>query len=120
MILLVDDDRGVQETLEAILEFEGYQIEVAGDGIEALEKVEKERPDVILLDLMLPRMDGLTFADELERRGLRDSVGIIVVSADSRATQKIKRIEPDGYIPKPFNVGRLIDEVARVLDKKAA
>ncbi|HYN87372.1 MAG TPA: response regulator, partial [Ardenticatenaceae bacterium] len=70
-VLVVEDDVGLQETLAAVLEFEGYEVLIARDGIEALEVLGNGIPGLILLDLMMPRMDGFAFVKELQLRGLR-------------------------------------------------
>ena len=115
-VLLVDDDKGIQETLEAMLELEGYHVEVADDGLEALEKISRRIPDVLLLDLMLPRMSGQALAEELERRRLREQLRIVVVTADGRAQQKAQQVGADGYVVKPFSMNALLNEVARVAE----
>jgi two-component system response regulator MprA len=114
-ILVVDDDTGIQETLQAVLESEDYEVVVADDGLVALEKLSIAMPDLILLDLMMPRMDGYAFASELERRGLRSSVSVVVLSADGRTKLKAERIGADGYLEKPFELPDLLDEIARCI-----
>lgn len=114
-VLVVDDDPGLQEALEAILQLEGYQVATARDGLDALEQLDNALPSLILLDLMMPRMDGFTFARELERRGLRQQVPIIVLTADGRAQQKAAQVGADGALAKPFDIVALLDEVARLV-----
>ncbi len=114
-VMVVDDDIGVQETLEAILEFEGYAVTSARDGIEALTLLERESFSLILLDLMMPRMDGYAFVQELKARGLRSAVPILILTADGRAKHKAEAIEADGYVAKPFELVNLLDEVARLV-----
>ncbi|HST88389.1 MAG TPA: response regulator, partial [Ktedonobacterales bacterium] len=84
-VLVVDDDRGLRETLRALLELEGYEVALAGDGLDALRALEGLSPDAILLDLMMPRMNGEEFVQELSRRGRRAEFPIIILSADTRA-----------------------------------
>ncbi len=116
-VLIVDDDKGVQETLEAILEFEGYDVLLAGDGLEALQRLDEMTPQLILLDIMMPRMDGFAFAEALEARGLRPAVPIIVLTADGRAKQKAAQARAESYLPKPFEVSNLLDEVERLVKR---
>jgi CheY-like chemotaxis protein len=113
LVLVVDDDAGLQETLQAALEFEDYEVVVAEDGLVALEKLSAVTPDLILLDIMMPRMDGYAFAKELQRRGLRASIPVVILTADGRARQKAAQIGADGYIEKPFDIPDFLDEVAR-------
>jgi CheY-like chemotaxis protein len=114
MVLVVDDDPGLQEVLSDILTFEGYDVTVARDGLEALDALDQVDPAVILLDLAMPRMDGYTFAEELARRGLRPRYPIIVLTADGRAQQKAERLQADGVLEKPFAIPSLLAEVSRV------
>lgn len=113
-ILVVDDDPGLQETLQATLESEGYAVTIAADGLDALEKLQSLTPAVIVLDLMMPRMDGYAFAHELEKRGLRPGTPIMVLTADSRARHKVQGVKPDAFLAKPFEINELLDEVARL------
>ena len=80
-ILIVDDDPDILQTLALCLSTEGYRILQASNGREALDVVEKERPSVILLDLMMPVMDGWQFVAALEERGKRD-MPLLILSAD--------------------------------------
>lgn len=111
-ILVVDDDVSLQFTLQAILEDAGYTVVVAGDGIEALAAMEHRLPALILLDLAMPRMDGFSLARELERRGLRSMVPIVVLTADGHAGQKAARVGADHFLAKPFSLDRMLEVVA--------
>jgi len=115
MVLVVDDDKGLQESLQALLEMEGYAVAVAGDGLEALQKLEDSQPAVILLDLMMPRMNGHEFLEELQRRGRRPAIPIIVLTADGHAKQKATQLRAEGYVAKPFDITALLNEIDRVL-----
>jgi CheY-like chemotaxis protein len=103
-ILIVDDDPGLQEMLQATLEYEGYTVFIAEDGQKALAVAEQEHPGLVLLDLMMPRMDGRAFMAELERRGLRGEMAVLVVSADRHAKEIAEGLNVDGLILKPFDV----------------
>ncbi|MBO0841076.1 MAG: response regulator, partial [Sciscionella sp.] len=78
-ILVVDDDRAVRESLRRSLQFNGYTVELASDGMLALESVAKQRPDAMVLDLMMPRLDGLAVCRQL--RGNGDDLPILVLTA---------------------------------------
>lgn len=114
-VLVVDDDDGVQVTVQSILEDEGYQVVVASDGLDALAKLDGFFPALILLDITMPRMDGYAFADELDRLGLRARIPIVVLTADGRAQQKAVRVGAVGYIHKPFTILALLEVVARAI-----
>jgi CheY-like chemotaxis protein len=113
-VLVVDDDDGVRDMLATVLEIAGYKVAVASDGLDALTQLEEHRPALILLDLMMPRMDGFTFADELRRRGLRPAVPIIVISASGVAQQGARTIAADDCVVKPFNLDDLLQKVDRL------
>ena len=113
-ILVVDDDMGLRETLQATLESEGYLVTIACDGIDALEKMRTITPALIILDLMMPRMDGYTFTKVLEDRGLRPSIPLLVLTADGRAKQKVREMNFDSFLRKPFEITDLLDEVERL------
>lgn len=114
-VLIVDDDLGILETIQGMLELEGYEVDLARDGVEALQQVARKVPELIILDIMMPRMDGYTMASELQRQGLRGSIPLIVLTADGRAAEKAARIGANGYLEKPFVLDKFIGEVARVL-----
>lgn len=114
-ILIVDDDAGMQTTLAAILEDEGYEVVIAADGIDALEKLTTIQPWLMLLDIGLPRMDGIALAAEMERRGLRAGIPIIVLTADGSVQQKAAKVGADGYVAKPFTLAQLLEQIDRVL-----
>ena len=112
-LLLVDDEKNIIELERLYLEKEGYQIEVAYDGEAALEKFRATRPAVIILDLMLPGIDGW----ELCRRIRRESdVPIIILTARDQDVDKIVGLElgADDYLTKPFNPRELVARVKAV------
>jgi len=113
-LLVVEDDVGLQETLRDVLELEGYQVETAKDGIAALENVSRRAPALIILDLMMPRMDGVAFADELRRRGLRPAIPILVLSGHNRARSQAARIAAEGCLEKPFDLRAFLSEIQRL------
>lgn len=115
-VLIIDDDEDMQDLLREALEIEDYEVMVAEDGIVALDTIKDSPPDLILLDLMMPRMDGSTFAHELREQNLASTVPIIVVSADVNAKQKVEQMGADSYITKPFDLHHLLDEVSHFTD----
>ena len=113
-ILIVEDDVDIRSTIARILEDSGYRVVEAPDGIDALAALDGLMPALILLDLTLPRMDGWTFASELERLGVRSQMPVVVMTADGRAQEKAVQLGADDYIQKPFNVDRLLEIVERL------
>lgn len=116
-ILIVEDEPDIVRMLEYNLKKEGYRIISASDGIEALRRLEGENPDIILLDLMLPEMDGLEVCRRLKQNPDTTRIPVIMLTAKSRESDKIVGLElgADDYITKPFSVGELIARVKAVL-----
>ena len=114
-VLVVEDDDGVQLALEGILELEGYHVIIANDGVEGLDALARHTVQLILLDVMMPRMDGFAFADELRRRGLHGTAPILVLTADGRAQEKAARIGAHAHLMKPFDIPELLTTVSRLL-----
>jgi CheY-like chemotaxis protein len=112
LVLVVDDDPDILDAICDILEAEGYRVARARHGGEALALVEAERPTLILLDLMMPVMDGLSFAQALRARPAVCDVPIVVISADGNR-QRAAPVEPVGYLAKPFDIDSLLAHVAR-------
>jgi two-component system, chemotaxis family, chemotaxis protein CheY len=111
-VLVVDDDPDILEALAEILEAEGFEIRRAKNGREALDKLEPELPNLILLDLMMPVMDGWEFAHRLrERDDNARQVPIIVLSADRNVGPKAREIGAIGHLAKPFELNDLLEMV---------
>ncbi len=110
-LLIIDDDAGVQKMLRILLEYEHFEVMVANNGQMALECLDQRSPDLILLDLMMPHMDGLVFMDELKRRGLRPSLPVIVLTADIYAKPLIERMGADNWLIKPFHLTDLLRKI---------
>jgi CheY-like chemotaxis protein len=113
LVLVVDDDPDILEAICDILGTESYRVARARNGLEALERVDAERPDVILLDLMMPVMDGVTFAQALRQRPAVSDVPILVISADGNP-QRAASVNARGYLAKPFDIDALLAHVASI------
>jgi two-component system response regulator MprA len=113
-VLVVDDDRETRDLFELLLERDGYDVAVAESGQDALAKLDERRPDAILLDLLMPQMDGVAFAEALDHRGFRPDIPLIVVSAHPFTRRMAAQIRAEGYVEKPFELHSLLDQVARV------
>lgn len=118
-ILVVDDEPAVREALQRSLGFEGYATELAVDGLDAVEKADAYRPDLIVLDVLMPRMDGLTAARRLRATGVttpilmltaRDTVGDRVTGLDAGA---------DDYLVKPFELDELFARIRALLRRSS-
>ena len=112
-VLVVEDDPSILSTVADILEFEGYQVEQATNGQEALAAMERARPALVLLDMRMPVMNGWDFAQILKERGI--DVPILVMTAARDARRWAQEINAEGYIPKPFEITDLLAAVERLL-----
>src|SRR3954463_1354280 len=114
-ILLVDDEQPIQTLLSFPLQRDGYEVVVAADGREALARYEEQRPDLVVLDLMLPRMDGLEVCKRLRAKG--ETVPIIMLTAKSEEIDKVLGLElgADDYITKPFSMREFRSRVKAAL-----
>ncbi len=113
-ILVVDDDSDVLDATSALLEIEGYAVARARNGREALRSLAVEAADLILLDLMMPVMDGVDFCLAL-RSGEHGKTPVIVISADQTAPRKVREMDVQGFLGKPFDVDALLREIRRIL-----
>ncbi|MEN8699642.1 response regulator transcription factor [Bacillus infantis] len=113
-ILIVDDDQHIAELIEVYLKNEGYEISKAGNGVEALNSFGKSQPDLIILDIMMPEMDGLSFCTQVRKSS---QVPILMVSAKVEDMDKIVGLMTgaDDYMSKPFNPLELTARVKALL-----
>jgi two-component system response regulator MprA len=118
-ILVVDDDRAVRESLRRSLQFNGYQVETAGDGMQALESVTAARPDAMVLDVMMPRLDGLEVCRRLRSTG--DDLPILVLTARDAVSDRVSGLDAgaDDYLPKPFALEELLARLRALLRRAA-
>jgi two-component system response regulator MprA len=118
-ILVVDDDRAVRESLRRSLQFNGYQVEVATDGQQALDMIVDSRPDAMVLDVMMPRLDGLQVCRQL--RGIGDDLPILVLTARDMVSDRVAGLDAgaDDYLPKPFALEELLARLRALLRRTA-
>jgi CheY-like chemotaxis protein len=120
-IMVVDDDQNIRLVLKYRLEKEGYHVLLAGDGMDALEKVKAEQPDLIILDLTMPRMDGFGFLEEIRGNGSETStIPVIVLTAYGFESNRARSLELDAaeFMTKPFSPRQLVSEVWNILGAK--
>ena len=115
-ILLVDDDREIVESMRIALDAAGYEIRVARDGNQGLAMAEREDPDLVILDMMMPKRSGFLVLEKL-RRTRPVPVRIIMITANEGSRHKAyaETLGVDDYIRKPFAMDRLLDSVHRLL-----
>jgi two-component system alkaline phosphatase synthesis response regulator PhoP len=116
-ILLVEDEENLHEALKLNLELEGYSITSAYDGVAALKAVSAEYFDLIILDVMLPEMDGISVAETV--RISNNEVPILILSAKSSSADRVLGLKKgaDDYLTKPFNLEELLLRVHKLIDK---
>jgi DNA-binding response OmpR family regulator len=118
-ILVVDDEDSILDFVELGLRYEGFEVERATDGTEALRLVEKQRPDLIVLDLNLPSVDGIDVCRTIRRR---DDTPIIMLTARADVDERVVGLEAgaDDYLPKPFKFKELLARIRAVLRRRAS
>ncbi|MDO8748673.1 MAG: response regulator transcription factor [Candidatus Omnitrophota bacterium] len=116
-ILIVEDEPDIVTMLEYNLKKEGFRVTSASDGQEALRRAEREHPDIIILDLMLPEIDGLEVCKTLKQSSNTANIPIIMLTAKAQEADKIVGLElgADDYITKPFSIRELNARVKAVL-----
>ena len=117
-VLVVDDEPMVRDVLARYLERGGFEVEAVGDGERALGAFESRQPDLVLLDLMLPRVDGF---EVFRRMRTRANVPVIMITARGQTTDRIVGLETgaDDYVSKPFSPGEVVARVRSVLRRTA-
>ncbi|HYN52424.1 MAG TPA: response regulator [Thermoleophilaceae bacterium] len=117
-VLIVDDEPNIVLSLEFLMNQQGYETRVARDGDEALAEVERFRPDLVLLDVMLPRRDGFEVCQRLRADGWSE-LKILMLTAKGRDVEIEKGLAlgADGYVTKPFSTAELVARVADMLER---
>jgi two-component system response regulator MprA len=114
-VLVVDDDPAVRDSLRRSLAFNGYEVDVAGDGEEALRRLGAQRPDAVVLDVLMPRLDGLATCRALRAAG--DDVPVLMLTARDEVSDRVAGLDAgaDDYLPKPFALEELLARLRALL-----
>jgi DNA-binding response OmpR family regulator len=117
-VLIVDDEPNIVISLQFLMRKGGFETSVARDGEEALLEVERFRPDLVLLDVMMPRKDGYEVCQQLRSSGW-DDLKIVMLTAKGRESEITKGLAlgADAYVTKPFSTSDLVDTVTRLLGR---
>ena len=114
-ILVIEDDPAIRDTLAEILEFEGYKVSVATNGREGLQSAMELKPNVILLDLMMPVMNGYEFRTEQRALPEISEIPVIMISADGNLSQKAAAVNTPHYLKKPIELEMLLGMIRQFL-----
>jgi DNA-binding response OmpR family regulator len=121
-ILIVDDDPDLVETVAMMLEAKGYEAGKAYDGLEGEEAIKKRRPDVVILDVMMPRKNGYQLCKELKSNKWTQEIPVILLTAVGEAVPTTSyshaegmAVEAEDFIPKPVDAATLVEAVERLL-----
>jgi len=121
-VLIVDDDPDLVETVSMILESKGYDVGKAYDGIEGEEAIKKRRPDVVVLDVMMPRKNGYQLCKELKANQETKGIPVVLLTAVGEAVPTTTyshaegmAVEAEDFIPKPVDAATLVEAVERLL-----
>jgi two-component system, OmpR family, response regulator MprA len=114
-VLVAEDDRQVREALDRILQFEGYQVITVDDGAAALAAIDRHDPDVLVLDVMMPLVDGLDVCRRLRARG--DRRPVLMLTARDEVSDRVAGLDAgaDDYLPKPFDLEELLARLRALL-----
>ncbi len=118
VIAYVEDDRDMIDLVSIILERHGYEVLGFNDSMDILERLEALQPDLILLDIMMPRVDGFEIYEGLKSKETTSNIPIVVISAMKKAVDQIEqesRIKVEGCLVKPFTISELAELVSKVL-----
>ena len=121
-ILLADDEPDMTRVIGKSLEISGYEVIIANDGIECISKAQCEQPDVILLDNVMPNMDGLTALEKLRSSKRTENMPVIIVTAlaDEDSIARAMNGGADSYVIKPFDYEMLLARITMALESRSA
>lgn len=119
-ILIVDDEHNIVISLEFLMKREGYDVSIANDGEEAVTRIRSEQPDLVLLDVMMPRKSGFEVCQEIKSDPALKMVRILMLTAKGRDTEVAKGLAmgADAYMTKPFSTKELVEKVRAMLAER--
>ncbi|PLX60827.1 response regulator transcription factor [Sedimenticola selenatireducens] len=120
-ILIVDDEKNIAISVDYLLRREGYQVSVAHDGEEGLRLIQSDRPDLVLLDIMMPKLNGFQVCEAVRQNPALADVRIVMLTAKGRDAEKEKGLAlgADAYITKPFSTRELVSQIKALLEPPA-
>lgn len=117
-ILIAEDNAEIRALVSSILSEEGHKVTVAQNGQQALDMMMQDAPDLLVLDIMMPQVDGYTVLKELKASGIRDAVKILVLTAKTSESDWVRgyKLGADSYITKPFDIDELTSQIDQLLE----
>ncbi|MCL5265058.1 MAG: response regulator [Chloroflexi bacterium] len=117
-VLVVDDDATIVDFVTLFLESEGFAVGKASNGEEAIERVKRDRPDLVLLDVMMPVMDGVICCQTLKNDPSTQHLPVVMMSAQENLRGRMLTLGADDYLEKPFDVDTLLDIIERFVETR--
>lgn len=120
LVLVADDEPNIRETISFILEMEGFRVVLAEDGVSAWEKITALRPQVVLLDAMMPKLDGFSVCEKVRSEASLADVRVVMVTALGQRADRERALASgaDRYVPKPFDEEELLRTLRDLLDSQ--
>jgi len=120
-VLVIDDEENIIELIKLGLKYEGFQVESAPDGPQGLAAAQRQNPDLIILDLMLPGMDGLEVCRRLRTNPTTRDIPILMVTAKDEVRDRVAGLDTgaDDYLPKPFSFEELVARIRAILRRQS-
>ncbi len=116
-ILVIDDEQGIRNLLDTLLSRKGYEVVLASNGQKGLELFRRERPDVVVLDLKMPEMNGLTVLQQVRQLNPAQPVVILTGAGTAEAEQQVRALGVTEFVEKEFSMHRLGDSLKRLLNQ---
>ena len=116
-ILVVDDEQNIVDLLSIVLKGEGYDVNTAVDGLEALRKIRDSKPDLVILDINMPQLDGWNVLSSLRASDDTRSLPVLMCTNKDlvRDVERAETLGATGYIPKPFEINRVVEKIRNTL-----
>lgn len=117
-VLLVDDDKQILNSLRVYLELENYEVYTASNGQEALDKVTEHKPEILVLDIMMPEMDGFEVLEKIKGDDDLSAIPVIMLTAKGQPVDVLKgyKMGASSYMTKPFNLNELVENIELILN----
>jgi DNA-binding response OmpR family regulator len=119
-ILLIDDEINLQTMVKITLQTKQYNVVLANNGLEGLEQLKTVKPDLIILDMNMPKMGGVEFYQKICDKNGRPQYPVLVLTARANMEQLFKQFNIDGFMAKPFEIDQLLNEVDTIIKKRSA